>query len=104
MNDNNQPRHEREPNVMQSIGVDLLTTEADREGSDTLSYCLPSCLLTSYVLISHCSVFFPLKTRFNLKRDGSALAWLRLNHCLLPVLKIKGMIDYHFDFVVEFSL
>ena len=86
LNGKSQTRHEREPNVIQGICVDLLATEADREGSDTLSYCLPNSLLTSHVSIPHCSVFSLLKTRFNLKRDGSALAWLRLNRSLLPLL------------------
>jgi len=57
LNGKSQMRHEMEPNIIQSIGVDLLATEAHKEGSDTLSVCLPSRLLTVYVLISHCSVF-----------------------------------------------
>jgi hypothetical protein len=59
MNGKNKSRHERETNGIQSNGADVLGTGADGDGSDTLSYCLPGRLLTSYVLISHCSVFSP---------------------------------------------
>jgi hypothetical protein len=87
LNRKNQIIHEREPNVIQSIGVDLLATKSEREGGlrhTRLLFAKPSSDFICLDLSLLC--FFPLKTRFNLKRDGSALAWLRLNHSVLPLL------------------